>query len=85
MGRLAGPTELKQCRAALTLTLRGISYYYIGKENEVVMLQYYEFVFYAEDSTHRTKGFWAFSKKEAWTLAGEWAYRNGYVDYKMED
>lgn len=51
-----------------------------------MMMKYYDFVFYKEDRTCTTvKGFWAFDKNEAWSIADDWAYRNGYVDYRMKE
>lgn len=51
-----------------------------------MMMIYFNFVFYKKDTGEKMeKDFWAFDKEEAWSVADDWAHKNGYTDYKMEE
>lgn len=45
----------------------------------------YEFVFIDEDGEARDKDIWAHYEAEAWRKADDWAYANGYVDFRLKE
>lgn len=45
----------------------------------------YTFIFIDEDGNKIKKDIWARFETEAWNKADDWAFKNGYVDYKIAE